>query len=50
MTFPRPDAFVPGAGEEDVIFGGESEGGQRCSRIGGTAVEVGGFTSLDRIT
>ena len=50
MTVPRPDAFVPGAGEEGIISGGESEGGQWSGGIGGSAVEVGGFTALNRIT
>lgn len=49
MTVPRPDAFVPGAGEEGVISWGESEGGQWTGRIGGTAVEVGSFASLERV-
>ena len=50
MRIPRPDAFVPGAGEEGIISRGESEGGQRSGRIGGAAVEVGRFASLNRIT
>ena len=50
MKVPRPDGFVPGAGEKGIVSRGESEGGQRCGRIGGPAVEVGGFTSLNRIT
>ena len=50
LLIPRPDAFVPGAGEEDIISRGEREGGQRGRRIGWAAVEVGGFASLDRNT
>ena len=50
LLIPRPDALVPGAGEEDIISRGEREGGQRGRRIGGAAVEVGGFASLVRIT
>ena len=46
MKFPRPDAFVPGAGEESILFRGESQRCQWGGRIGGAAVEVGRFTSL----
>ena len=49
MTVPRPDAFVPGAGEEGVISRGESEGGQWGGRIGRAAVEVGRFASLNTV-
>ena len=50
VKFPRPDAFVPGAGEEGVIFRRESEGGQRSGRVSGAAVEAGSFASLNKNT
>lgn len=46
MKFPRPDAFVPGAGEEGLISRGECQRCQGGGRISGAAVEVGRFTSL----
>ena len=49
VTVPRPDGFVPGAGEEGIVLRGESEGGQGSGRIGGAAVEVGRFASLGRV-
>ena len=40
---PRPDRFVPAAGEERSIIRGQGDG---CERGVGAAVEVGGATGL----
>ena len=40
---PRPDRFVPAAGEERSVIRGQGDG---CEGGGGAAVEVGGATGL----